>query len=112
MSTTTSSKTPEPIYRNLVIMDGNEGHSKGWAELFANFMNLPDGSKLRIIQASWMEVEMTRYPDKSGAQLLIAPVFDSKDNVKRPSTIIVHPDLLLVRNQVRSTTKGIIFIFL
>lgn len=45
-------------------MDGNEGHD--WCAMFAG-CTLPDGSTIRVVQASWIEVEVTVYEDTGNA---------------------------------------------
>jgi len=81
-------------------VDGDETHD--WCTWFHN-CSLPDGSGIRVIQASWIEIEMTGYHD-SGPLLSIAPVRESENEIKRPQTLTVRPDFVLIRNQVRGPT--------
>jgi hypothetical protein len=51
---------------NIVIFDGDETHD--WIKMFAN-KSLKNGKQFRIVQASWIEVEVTVYDD-SGSNCL------------------------------------------
>jgi glutathione synthase/RimK-type ligase-like ATP-grasp enzyme len=102
----------------VVIMDGNHGHD--WVGMFKD-KTLKDGSTIRVVQGSWMETAITYYSElrttfpkdkkepklykKSDCNLLMAPMNESEGKVKRPSTLVVQPDFVIVRNQVRSLSQ-------
>lgn len=50
----------------IVIFDGNSMHR--WDEIFGA-RTLKDGSKLRIVQCSWMDTEVVVYGEQSGTLL-------------------------------------------
>jgi len=89
-----------PKSRTLIVFDGNPMHN--WPELFQG-KTTADGAQIRVVQCSWNECSCTVYPD-SGCYLQIAPVHESEGKVKRPQTLTVKPDFILVRNQPRGPT--------
>jgi len=76
-------------------MDGDITHD--WVKIFDG-MRLSDGSDLFIVQTSWMNVELTVYPD-SGCLMKMQPVRVSQGDPKKG--VAVKPHFLLLRNQVR-----------
>eukprot|EP01027_Heterolobosea_sp_BB2_P003819 GEZU01005763.1.p1 GENE.GEZU01005763.1~~GEZU01005763.1.p1 ORF type:complete len:105 (+),score=16.31 GEZU01005763.1:149-463(+) len=59
-ATLTPNDDENAIERNLVVMDGNERND--WCEMFKDCV-LPDGSRIRVVQCSWIETQITVYPD-------------------------------------------------
>lgn len=49
-------KEEPPVKRNLVVLDGRE--TNDWVEMFRG-KTLPDGSGIRVVQASWMDTSVT-----------------------------------------------------
>jgi len=88
--------------RQLVVIDGDIMHD--WVEMFKG-KTLPDGSTIRVVQASWIETGVTVY-NEGGCMMRIAPVRESEGQIKRPDSLTVKPDFLLVRNQVRGPTPN------
>ncbi|KAL0478007.1 synapsin [Acrasis kona] len=104
--------------RNVVVMDGNVNHD--WVGMFKG-KTLRDGSTIRVVQGSWMETAITYYSEvrqtrstsgedsklykKFDCNLLMAPMNESQGKVKRPSTLVVQPDFVIARNQVRSLSR-------
>lgn len=84
-------------HKNLVVFDGQPTHD--WPALFEGY-KLKDGTLIRVVQVSWNESELTIYHD-SGPMLKVAPVHESERKVKRPKTMTVKPDFILIRNQPR-----------
>jgi glutathione synthase/RimK-type ligase-like ATP-grasp enzyme len=114
-----ASEVSEVKPRQVVIMDGNSLHD--WVGMFAG-RTLKDGTPIRVVQASWVETALTYYSElretkskipfkgsksykKYDCNLLVAPMAESEGKVKRPSTLIVQPDFVIARNQVRALTQ-------
>lgn len=95
MATTTSKRAVE-----VLIADGDPGHD--WCQIFAN-EKVSGGRSLHITQASWMEMSCCVYPD-AGCIVTCAPVRESNNEVVRPHTLTVKPDLVIIRNQARGPT--------
>lgn len=78
----------------VIVFDGNVNHD--WTKIFGD-KTLNDGSELHIIQTSWMDSDIVIYPD--GTMFQCAPIVESQGKVKKPKTICVKPDFLIVRNE-------------
>jgi hypothetical protein len=110
IETTTTRDFTTKKYKNLIIFDGNPTHD--WVSLFDSY-KLKDGTLIRLVQVSWNECELTVYHD-SGPMLKVAPIDESEKKVKRPKTMVVKPDFVIIRNQPRGPTplldrKNILF---
>ena len=90
-------KEEPTAWRQLLVLDGDQMHD--WCRAFAA-VRLSDGSGIRVVQASWMEIEVTVYAD-SGCLVQVAPVRESDGQVVRPATLTMKPDFVLQRNQQR-----------
>jgi hypothetical protein len=53
---------------NLVVFDGDPTHN--WVTLFSKYA-LEEGLRLRVVQASWMDCELTYFGDKGSASKFI-----------------------------------------
>lgn len=87
----------------VLVLDGDKGHP--WPRLFAG-KRLANGSSLRIVQASWMNVITVSYA--TGCMVTVAPLNDT-DGVENElggtrNQVTVKPDFLIVRNQARGPT--------
>jgi len=87
-------------WKQLIVFDGDALHD--WVAVFRDTV-LPDGSSIRVIQASWIEVELTHYHD-GGPLLTVAPVRETLGEITRPNTLTVKPDFVIIRNQPRGPT--------
>lgn len=97
----TGSSSAERV-RELIVLDGRV--TNDWVKLFEND-RLKDGSRIRVVQASWMETSVAVYSD-AGCMMSIAPIRESEGKVTRPNWLGVKPDFLLIRNQVRGPTPA------
>ena len=94
-------------YKNVIVFDGSSAHN--WPVLFLELglPDLPDGYRMRIVQTSFMDSEITVYGDASGAQLSCRPVHDTLGIGKnREVTVTVQPHFVLLRNQPRGPTPS------
>ncbi|KAL9644488.1 hypothetical protein ABK040_009353 [Willaertia magna] len=95
---------------NIVIFDGNTGHD--WKSIFTEYEKKIN-FKYRLIQCSWMETAITTFIEpsknvdekKETCLMKIAPVFDSLSDIRRPETITIKPNFLIIRNQCRALTE-------
>ena len=62
-----------PVY-NVVVFDGASTHD--WPALFGELPGLPGGGRLRVVQVSWVDCELTVYGDAAGPLLMCHPVRD------------------------------------
>ncbi len=88
-STTTSTQAKVET-KNLLVLDGDEMHD--WPAMFKD-CTLADGSPIRVIQASWIEVEVSDYAS-GGCYASVAPVRDST-GIKRPQVTSFTPRKLM-----------------
>jgi hypothetical protein len=88
----------------VVVFDGNEMHN--WCELFGDTARLSDGRRIRVAQTSWMDTQCVYYHRSGGCYLNIAPVRESRGEVKKPRTLMVQPALVIARNQPRGPTPA------
>jgi hypothetical protein len=97
----------EVKYKNVIVFDGAMGHD--WPALFADLAlpDLPDGSRMRIVQTSFFDSEVTVFGDAAGAQLACKPVRDTLGiGRNREVVLTVRPDFVLLRNQPRGPTPS------
>mmetsp|Transcript_28319 Transcript_28319/g.39991 ORF Transcript_28319/g.39991 Transcript_28319/m.39991 type:complete len:380 (-) Transcript_28319:12-1151(-) len=102
-------ESPKPkkgpkTFRQLVVIDGDPTPNHDWCDVFEGVI-LKDGSGIRVVQASWLETEVSVFED-SGCLMQIAPVRESERKVVRPASLTVKPDFILIRNQVRGPTPN------
>jgi len=83
----------------LLVIDGDKTHN--WCDIIST-RKLADGSRMRVVQASWLCVACCVYPD--GACVTVAPIRDSDSGCIMPATEVIRPDFALIRNQPRGVT--------
>jgi hypothetical protein len=84
----------------VVVFDGNPTHD--WIAIFSG-QKLIDGRGVDVIQCSWNDIAVSVYP--SGCLCTIAPIRESSGK-KKPDTVTVKPDFLVIRNQPRGPTPA------
>jgi hypothetical protein len=89
MDTKTDSKsTPAVREYQILVLDGNEGHN--WCALFDD-VQLSNGGRVRVVQASWMDTQCVYYHGQGGCYVNTAPVRESRGEVKKPRTLMMKP---------------------
>ncbi|KAJ3035163.1 synaptotagmin C2 domain protein, Syn1 [Rhizophlyctis rosea] len=84
----------------LVVIDGDPSLEHNWAAYFEGCA-LVDGTAVRVAQCSWLEMECSVFDDND-CLLTITP--HARPGLPNPSpAYTIHPDFLLIRNQVRGT---------
>eukprot|EP01139_Manchomonas_bermudensis_P006047 Amastigsp_a176313_21.p2 type:complete len:339 gc:universal Amastigsp_a176313_21:31-1047(+) len=89
---------------NILVLDGDKGHD--WVRIFSD-RALSDGTRFRVVQASWMNISVVSYPD-SGPMVTCAPLRET-DGVENDlgstrNTVTFKPHFCIVRNQARGPT--------
>lgn len=95
-----SSPPTGPSNVTVVVFDGNQMHD--WISIFSG-QPLSDGRGISVVQCSWNDISVSLYP--SGCLCTIAPIRESGGK-KKPETVTVKPDFLVIRNQPRGPTPA------
>ena len=95
-----SSPPTGPSNVTVVVFDGNQMHD--WISIFSG-QTLSDGRGISVVQCSWNDISVSLHP--SGCLSAIAPIRESGGK-KKPETVTVKPDFLVIRNQPRGPTPA------
>jgi hypothetical protein len=72
--TPAAAPTVGPV-RNVIVFDGSTMHD--WPALFASLGLLSDGSRIRVLQVSWMDAEVTVHGNSQGCLIAMKPIKDT-----------------------------------